>query len=179
MHPFVRRVLVLAATAACLGTLACGACGTEESEKPAASTKAPDEPTAPGAVPAPASPDEPLRYSMETDEGEHFEAQIGDDVGLPRDFPSDVPRYPGAHATAAVSVGAGGMVVRMETLDDQEVVYSYVRDNLEGQGWDIANEAMFQGQRLIEATKGDRKASIAVQAVEGTTQVNIALMESQ
>lgn len=170
IKPLDRRLLAPALALLLVFTLACG--GEEET---GGATPAGTSATAPG--PRAGMPEETLRYEGKTQKGEEFEAQIGGAVEMPSDFPEDLPRYPGATATASLAAGAQGTFVAFSTEHDQRVVVDYYKKELPGMGWTIENQASVGGQDLLSAAKGRRRASLAFSTAEGTTRISIALSD--
>ena len=92
---------------------------------------------------------------------------LGDRPELPPELPSDVPRYPGAVLTRAISDGSQ-MLASFETPDDlQMVVERLKRDFLAG-GWSAEVSIQDEGG-VVSAGKQSREVSVMLTVSGGGT----------
>jgi hypothetical protein len=153
--PPARRLLCALAFLATSVTFACGG-----DETPAPPALTPPTAEAPASTPGPAVP--PVR----------------DAVALPKDFPEDVPTYPGATSVVSSSVPEEGTLVSFESQDTAEAVFEFYRNQLVERGWAVEGEMSSADQRMLIAGKGPRKTSVLVEGSEGaTTHVTLTLTD--
>ena len=91
---------------------------------------------------------------------------------LPKDFPSDLPVFPGATPTTSLMAGGSGLIVLSATAPAADVL-SHYREQLPAQGWTVDDVGEDPGR--ISAHKGGRSATISI--TEGTegTEIGIAI----
>jgi len=95
---------------------------------------------------------------------------------LPKDFPSDLPIYPGAKPTTAMMVGGSGLVVLNSPASIADVLAHY-REELPKQGWTVDEVSESPGR--VAAHKGKRTATISISQGEGgQTEIGLALETS-
>jgi hypothetical protein len=104
---------------------------------------------------------------------------IGDDAKVPKDFPSDVPIYPGARPTATMSEEGQGTLVTFDLDDGPEKVYDFYQQQLADGGWEIASSASMGGQWMIRALKDDRAAHISIAGSETGSQMGVAVAKAE
>jgi hypothetical protein len=102
----------------------------------------------------------------------------GGGVSLPAGFPADVPIYPGANITAAVSAGnAGsqGRAVTFETGDLPRKVADFYKDKLSG--WERAAEMTSGAAATLVLRAPDKKRTVTVVATPagGRTYVTLTV----
>jgi len=170
-RPFALLATCLLALALGVGSLACG--GDETPAEPAMA------PATPGADASSAKPEKrKMAAAPELDET-GLEAEIGEHVKVPADFPKDVPLYPGARATATMAAAGEGTLVTFDIEDAPEKVYDFYQEKLASDGWQIASSASMGGQWMIRALKDARAAHISI-AGEGTgSQVGVAVAKAE
>jgi hypothetical protein len=105
-------------------------------------------------------------FKLETGGGEGFQAEVGERVKLPADFPRDVPLYPGATPQGAFASPEDGLVVNLRSQDSIDEAYEFYALELEAEDWEIRGEVTLGGRRMLTAVKGARQAMITL-AVEG------------
>jgi hypothetical protein len=151
------RVVLLGAALAL--ALACG--DKEEAAAPAAT--APSPAATPGAQPEAAAP------TPSEDPGIPAEVVQGD---LPKDFPEDLPVYPGASPTTSLMAGGSGLIV-LNTNAPVAAVLSHFRDQLPAQGWTV--DEVGEDPPRVVAHKGSRSATISISEGAEGTEIGIAL----
>jgi hypothetical protein len=162
-------ILVLGLTGAvAVFQLGCGRCGGE-SGKPASQAAAPP----PAAAVQPAAPHEE-DVQTQTDQGEPEKAEIAEGQ-LPKDYPSDLPIYPGAKPTTSMLVGGSGLVVLNSDASVADILAHY-REDLPAKGWTVDNVS--ESPARIEAHKGTRTASISISQSGSGTEIGLALTGS-
>jgi len=95
--------------------------------------------------------------------------------GLPDNYPSDVPRYPGVIVTHVKASGDNGLSVGMTSTDDVEKVAAFFADTFAAEGWgtDIKNTP---NGRAIIAAKDNRNATALVRRNGDITNIDIILI---
>lgn len=139
-----------------VGALVALGCGEKKSEAPA-----PETPAAPAAPAQPAPSAAAGQLWMNT---------------LPANFPEDVPQYPGATVVKAQATPDSGIKVSFSTPDDAAKVASYYSDNFAAQGWSSQRVDAPDGS-LVFADKGARSATVGIGAGEGTTKIDLMVLE--
>jgi len=180
----ITRTLLTAAAA----SLLMSACGSEE-PTPEPQAEAQAEAKAPVARPAPQDPAnlQPRNKIVErmdpdgkgmhltaTDPtGKKFEASIGDEVDLPKEFPDDVPVFPGSMPMASMSSPDEGMIVTFKSTDEQQAIFDFYQSGLEEAGWEIVEDTTFGNRLAFDALKDSRKVSVVVAGTKGDARVSI------
>jgi hypothetical protein len=148
----------------CAGLLLALACGGKEEE-----TKAPDAAaTTPSATPA-AQPSEGAAATPQEDSGIPAEVVNGD---LPKDYPKDLPVYPGSAPTTSLMAGGSGLIV-LNTNAPAAAVLSHYRDELPNQGWTV--DEVGEDPPRITAHKDSRNATISITESSEGTEIGIAI----
>lgn len=83
---------------------------------------------------------------------------VGDAVGVPSDFPSDVPVYDGV-VRAAITTPEGHSVT-IETLDAPQKVLDFYQKELEGDGWVKEVSVSTADGGTYGAKKGERTVQV-------------------
>jgi hypothetical protein len=156
----VARALALCA---CVGALA--ACGEEESATPAPPPSAPPATAPPAAAPAPAPPAAPAAP----------DAPAARPSALPAGYPDDLPTYPAASAVATSQDGEEGLLVAFESADASDRIFEFYKDALAKQGWQLEGEMSSEGQHMLIANKGARKASVMISTESGKTEITVTV----
>jgi hypothetical protein len=151
-----RVVLLCAALALAL------ACGGKEEE-----TKAPDAAATPSATPG-AQPD---AAAATPPADSNIPAEVVDG-NLPKEFPEDLPVYPGSSPTTSLMAGGSGLIV-LNTNAPAAAVLSHYRDELPAQGWTV--DEVGEDPPRVSAHKGSRNATISISESEQGTEIGIAL----
>jgi len=106
------------------------------------------------------------RVTVNTGEGT---VSIGE--GLPKDFPRDVPVYPGAKVGGTLA-GSGkdsqGSTTTFTTRDKPDQIYDFYSQKLQAQGWTVA-------QTFLGATYQKDKRAVMVMASETNGETSIVL----
>jgi hypothetical protein len=124
------------------------------------------------------SPDGKGMYLLGIDaSGVEFEASIGENAAIPKDFPTDVPVLPGAEPMAALSAGGSGVVVTLKSSEEQSTIRDFYLSELPKNGWTIQAERSVGGQLVIEATQGSRRASVTIAGTSGDSRLSIILSD--
>ncbi len=158
----LRQIGISIALGSCLGL----GCGREKSEEPAGAKS--EEPTAGAAAPP---------WVVEPDERPDFDALPT--VELPGNFPEDVPRYPGARAVKAPpnAESANGWVGQFSSPDDPAKIYANLADAFAAQGWSTEHHDA-SGGTMLNATKGDRSVTYALESIKGKTVLTLIIVET-
>jgi hypothetical protein len=118
-------------------------------------------------------------FKLETEGGRGFQAELGERVKLPADFPRDIPVYPGATPQMAIARPREGMVLNLRSQDSRQEVYEFYASELASEGWEIGTEMDLGGQRMLTAVKGERRALLTIAGDGNDTVVTIALTEGR
>jgi len=87
--------------------------------------------------------------------------------GLPKNFPKDVPLYPGAKVEG--SLGGSSKEGSMTTLtakDPADQIYAFYREKLEAKGWTVEQSIIG-----LSFTKGDQMVSVMANESDGKTDI--------
>lgn len=176
------RTLLTAAAA----SLLMSACGSEE---PTPEPQAEAEAEAPVARPAPQDPatlqppnkivekmdpdGKAMHLTATNPSGKKFEASIGDEVDVPKDFPKDVPVFPGSTPMASMSSPDEGMIVTFKSTDEQQAIFDFYQSGLEDAGWDILEDTTFGNRLAFDALKDGRKVSVVVAGTKGDARISV------
>ena len=109
----------------------------------------------------------------EARDGQKIAAQIGGEVKLPSDFPSDIPVFPDSKLSAAMSAGDHGSMVMFDSIESPESVHAFYAKRLPDEGWAIESDAKFGKGQVMAISKDDRKATVSVSAASGTTKISL------
>jgi hypothetical protein len=118
-------------------------------------------------------------FKVETGGEAGVQAEFGERVKLPANFPRDIPIYPGATPQGAVSRPDEGMVVNLRSQDSPEEVYDFYATELEAEGWKLLADMNLGAQRMLTAEKGQGEVAMTIMGEEGGTVVVIALTEKR
>jgi hypothetical protein len=105
-----------------------------------------------------------------------FEGAAKGGIALPKSYPADVPSYPGASVLSSMSQGNEMTLVTLQTADAADKVYQFYSAKLKAGGWKIVNEVAAGQARLINGTKGARKADVTV--IGGGAKCTVTVMYS-
>ncbi|MCI0479754.1 hypothetical protein L0Y59_04365 [Candidatus Uhrbacteria bacterium] len=115
------------------------------------------------------------------DEETGRETTIGQGAELPKDFPDDVPMYPGAVLTGSgISRNEGVNAWAMMTTDDgTSEVAEWYADELEGKGWTSVSSMTVDGTeyRAWEKDEATVTATVVKDEESGATNVAVSYME--
>lgn len=100
-------------------------------------------------------------------------------VALPKSFPDDVPRYPGAGVLSSMSQGNAMSMVTLQTGDASDRVYEFYGAKLRDAGWEIVNEVAAQQMRMISGRKAERQANVTVIDGEGKCTVTVVYSDGK
>lgn len=95
---------------------------------------------------------------------------LGDRPELPPEFPSDVPRYPGAVLTGTDSDGSQ-MIVSFETPDDPRTVAERLKRDFIAGGWS-AEVSIQDAGGSVSAGKQGRAVTVMLSVSSGRTLVD-------
>jgi hypothetical protein len=152
-----RRVPVRGALAATgLLALALGlACGGEDSAAPMAAGEAPARIEIPEVV-----VEEPGSAEVAQNE-------------LPRDYPADLPTFPGAKPTTSMLIPGGTGMVVFSAASPVEEVSAFYAKALPEQGWTV-KQTSEDGKR-IQASKDQRSATVSIESGADGSEIAVVL----
>lgn len=110
-----------------------------------------------------------------TDEG-----TMSTGTSMPKDWPTDIPRYPDAAITYSatmnpVDTASVRMALVLATTDPRTDVQSFYEGALKNNGWTITN-TMQGGQTVImTAEKGERMLSLSIAESDGQTSITLGI----
>lgn len=118
--------------------------------------------------------------TINTNEGT---ASFGEDLSLPKDFPSDVPVFEKANVVSSSSTASdNSFYITMLASDDYISVDDYYSSELEAQGWTIDNSSSYNTDGLQSTTyicsKDNRDLTIGLYESDdgvGNKEVSIAI----
>ncbi len=96
--------------------------------------------------------------------------------GLPDNYPSDVPRYPGVIVTHVKASGDNGLSIGMTSTDDFEKVASFFADTFAAEGWGTDMKNTPNG-RAIFADKGNRNATAMFIRSGDITRIDVIVIQ--
>lgn len=176
---FIRTLLT--AAAASLLMIACGS--DEPTPEPQAEAEAPvvrpvpQDPSTlqpPNKIVEKIDPDgKGMHLTATNPAGKKFEASIGDEVDLPKDFPEDVPVFPGSMTMASMSSPGEGMIVTFKSSEEQQKIFDFYQSRLADAGWDILDDTTMGSRLAFDALKDSRKVSVVVAGTKGDSRVSI------
>ena len=109
------------------------------------------------------------KYKNEKSEGQ---AEVGEDVDLPDDFPKDVPIYKNARITAAInnkSDQAEMTAVTLESKHSFKQVGQYYEKQLKASGYEIEGVYSTSKSMTINTKKGNTSVVVASTDQDGKT----------
>lgn len=107
--------------------------------------------------------------------GKEFSYEVAGKGGasIPKNFPDDVPRYPGAVVMSSMSQGNEMSMVTFQTGDATDRVHEFYAAKLKEGGWKIVNEVTAPQMRMISGKKAERQANITVISGEGKNTISV------
>lgn len=106
-----------------------------------------------------------------------MQGQVGTDLDLPDDFPDDVAVYPALkiHSTAKVPMGytLGG-----QTVDGADEVAAHFERDMLSHGWTAEQGTSAGTTRSLRFSKNGRSASLTTIVAGGTTNVQLAVVDT-
>jgi hypothetical protein len=121
------------------------------------------------------SKDGEIRYSGETEDGAPFTAQLGGDVVVPEGFFDEIPSYPEGVPFSMMEAGDGMSMVTLDSKDDASNIYEFYKAHLDESGWVLENDLTVAGGRIMRAIRGDRRAVLHIQGIDGGTRIGYML----
>jgi len=100
--------------------------------------------------------------------------EIGEKVEVPKDFPKDIPLYPGATAKMAMSRDEAGQIVSLQSKDKMEKIAEFYKTKMTEGGWESVGEMTMPNYRMFNYKKSDRNAQIILTAEPEATAINIS-----
>jgi len=99
-------------------------------------------------------------------------------VEMPKDFPSDVPIYPGANVTMAMDFGKAKNVI-LSCPDDRAKVAAFFKEKMKENGW--SSEATMDTPQgaMMHGKKGDRSLSVFVSSADKGTTANVTVSQDK
>lgn len=113
--------------------------------------------------------DDNVLVTGQTEEGP-FTISTGENIGIPDDFPPDIPIYQPSKAIHSTIIPEGRHFV-LSTPDDVGKVIKSYRNNMVSRGWN-EEEYMDIGQDAqVRYSKGKRAAQITIYQIDNGTQI--------
>ena len=95
---------------------------------------------------------------------------------LPPDFPADIPQFPGAKVVGSRASHDQGLAATFSTEAAVDEVVSFYSDAFAAQGWSTDIRTLGDGTAVF-ADKENRTATAMVTSAEGTTHVNVLVIQ--
>ena len=108
-----------------------------------------------------------------------IEASDKGGVALPKGFPDDIPRYPGAAVLSSMSQGDAEGMVKLQTGDAIDRVYEFYDAKLRAGGWEIVGQVTTPEARMISGKKGKRKVSMMMGGSKGKSSITVIYDDDQ
>jgi hypothetical protein len=125
------------------------------------------------------SDDDQIRYTGETEDGAPFVAQMGGDVVVPEGFFDEIPPYPNGVPFAMMEAGDDMATVSIDSTDAPSDIYEFYKTNLTDDGWVFENDVTLANGRVVRAARGDRRAVIHFQEIDGGTRIGFMLTDAE
>jgi len=105
---------------------------------------------------------------------QEVQAELGGGTSLPKNFPKDVPIYPGARIEAGGRMGKD-VAVTLKTSDSPDQVQEFYQKALQRQGWKV--EVTGFAVRTVTARKAERECTVGIDAdtIAGGTLVGLSV----
>ncbi len=101
----------------------------------------------------------------------------GSDLELPDNFPKDVPVYPKAKVTVALTAPGGGVMASFESSDDAQAVIDFYKEQLVAKGWTLDNEIERSRMVQIDSSSGGRRLTTTVARSGPTTKFTVTMIQ--
>lgn len=113
--------------------------------------------------------------------GKEFSYEIAGKGGatVPKSFPADVPRYPGAAVLSSMSQGNAMSMVTFQTGDAADRVYEFYQAKLRDSGWEIENEMTTPQMRMISGKKAERQANVTIGGGDGKSTITVVYSDGK
>ena len=119
---------------------------------------------------------------VEADGNVHIVTSQGNFNGgteIPKDWPADVPTYPGATveyaATIALPEGKQGLTLTVSTSDTIADAVKFYTDTLTTQGWKIQSSMQSGDNTIIAAQKDTRTLATSISTLDGKTTISMGV----
>ena len=93
---------------------------------------------------------------------------------MPADFPADVHVYAGASIVSSISSSAGINLTLKSTDAAKDVAAAYAAE-MKAKGWTSESTMDMGEMAMLSFAKDNRRASVIVQAVDGSTSINLTV----
>ena len=93
---------------------------------------------------------------------------------MPQDFPADVYVMSGASVVSSISTPGGANLTLKSASSKADVVARYAAQ-MKDQGWTTESTMDMGEMAMLSFAKGDRRASVIVQAENGATDINLTV----
>ncbi len=117
--------------------------------------------------------------TIKTDDG----TWTSSDDSLPKDFPNDVPVYPGASIQGSIGTTSGsegnGNYVGLESTDAFAVVVAWYQKEVAEKGWSIVSNLNVDNVVSLSASKDNRTLVVSITKDADSGKVGIGLFVSQ
>lgn len=117
--------------------------------------------------------------TIKTDDG----TWTSSDDSLPKDFPNDVPVYPGASIQGSIGTTSGsegnGNYVGLESTDAFAVVVAWYQKEVAEKGWSIVSNLNVDNVVSLSASKDNRTLVVSITKDADSGKVGVGLFVSQ
>ena len=100
-------------------------------------------------------------------------------VELPEDFPSDVPVFEKAEAFAVQPTASNGRTVLFHVDAEPKEIFSFYKDNMQTQGWNMSQDYQTKDQSFLSFKKGKTITNVTIAKDPRSGRQIIALMYYQ
>ena len=97
-------------------------------------------------------------------------------VGLPEDFPGDLPLFEGSEAFAVQKLAGDAKNVLFHVDAEASVVFQHYRDKMQGEGWKLTQEYDTPHQSFLSFKKGKQLAQMTISTDPRTSKRVVAIM---
>jgi len=99
-------------------------------------------------------------------------------VEMPKDFPSDVPIYPGAKVLMAMDLGKAHNL-QLRCPDERAKVAAFFKEKMKENGWSSEGTIDTPQLVMVHGKKGDRSLSVSVTSDDNGTMANVTVAEDK
>ncbi len=99
-------------------------------------------------------------------------------VEMPKDFPSDVPIYPGAKVLMAMDLGKAHSL-QLRCPDERAKVAAFFKEKMKENGWSSEGTIDTPQLVMVHGKKGDRSLSVSVTSDDNGTMATVTIAQEK
>jgi len=107
------------------------------------------------------------------------EQKMGGDLALPKEFPKDVPAYPGAKIEQNIVLGADNHTLIKFAPDPVQKVFAFYEDKLVANGWKIGSKVQEKDGGTITSHKGDLSCVLLMSSDRNGTLIQLTVVKQK